>query len=121
MPEVTFTQEDILSSAEMPSQWYPLALKTVNEGPGKKDPSSTTWECEFEVIDGANKGGIIKTWFSSKMMKNVIRYIKCFVAQPVAGTTYKIDQTIGKPVMGYVKWDIENLNNVIMDYKPVGK
>lgn len=121
MPEVTFTQEDIVSTKEVTAGWYPLTLKQVVEGPGKKDPSSTTWSCTFEVIDGESKGLQVLTWFSSKMMKNIIRFIRCFVASPVAGTSYSLDSTVGKPVMGYLVWDIDNQTNIIKDFKPVGK
>jgi len=98
-----------------------MTMKSCSEGPGKKDPSSTTWACEFEVVDGPSKGALITSWFSSKMMKNVIRYIRCFVTNVAAGQSYPLDGTIGKVVMGYVVYDMEQNSNVIKDFKPVGK
>lgn len=121
MPDVSFSQEDILSAGALEAKWYPVSLKTVSEGPGKKDPSSTTWTCEFEVVDGEAKGALVTTWFSSKMMKNAIRFIKCFVPNLQPGTSYPIEQTVGKPVMAYIVYDLDQTSNVIKDFKPVGK
>lgn len=121
MPEVTFSPEQLLANTELSAGWYPMSLKDISEGPGTKDPSSTTWTCEFEVIDGPSKGTLIATWFSSKMMVNLINYVKCFVPKLEAGKAYPLDQTKGKPVMGYVVFDLERNANVIKSFKPVGK
>lgn len=119
MPEISFTQEDIVSTAELSAGWYPLAAKSIMEGPGKKDPSSTTWTCEFEVIDGPSKGAKVTTWFSSKMMKNAIRYLRAHGVVPEAGKTYPLEATVDRPIMGYIVYDLENQSNVIKDFKPV--
>jgi len=121
MPDVTFSQEDILTNTELTAGWYPMTLKEVSEGPGTKDPSSTTWTCEFEIMDGPSKGALIPTWFSSKMMANLINFIKCFVPKLEPGKKYPLDQTKGKPVMGYVVFDLDRNANVIKSFKPVGK
>jgi hypothetical protein len=121
MPDVTFTQEDIVSSVAMEAGWQPIALKDVSEGPGTKDPSSTTWRCEFVVMDGPYKGATILHYFSNKMMKNVINYIACFVAKPVAGQSYPLEGTKDKLVQGYCQHDISFNNNKIVSFKPVGK
>ena len=121
MPEVSFTQEDIVSSQAMEAGWYPVTLKDISEGPGKKDPSSTTWTSEFEVIDGAYKGVVILYSFSSKMMKNVIQYVACFVGKPEPGKSYPLEATKGKPIMAYVKFDMDFNKNAIAAFKPIGK
>jgi hypothetical protein len=121
MPDVTFTQEDIVSSVAMEAGWQPLALKDINEGPGGKDPSSTTWTCDFVVLDGPYKGAMIRTFFSSKRMRDVINYVSCFVAKPVAGQSYPLESTKDKPVMGYCQHDPSFNNNKVVSFKPVGK
>ncbi len=121
MPDVTFSEQDILTMKELPAGWYPMSMTSCSEGPGTKDPSSTTWTCEFEVVDGPFKGAIIPTWFSNKMIKNIGRYIRCFVANIAANQSYPLDSTIGKPVMGYVVFNMDRASNEIKDFKPVGK
>lgn len=121
MPGITFSQEDVVSTAEIKAGWYPMTAKSVIVGPGKKDPTSTTWTCEFEVSDGELKGVKIMTWFSTKMIKQAIRYMRCFVADLKGNQEYPIEDTVGRPVQGYIVWDIENLNNTIKDFKPVGR
>lgn len=121
MPEIQFSQESILSLGEFSAGWYPMQAKSISEGPGTKDPSSTTWTCEFEVIDGPKKGAQITTWFSSKMPANALNYLKCFVKDPQPGVSYPLDQTVDKPIMGYVVFDMDRNANVIKSFKPIGK
>lgn len=122
MPDVTFGQEDINSALPLePAGWFPGALRSVTEGPGKSDPSGTTYTCEFEIIDGPRKGTIIPHWFSSKMQANIIRFIRCYVQNIEAGKKYPLEGTVGKPVMIYGAYDVERNSNVIKDFKPVGK
>ncbi len=121
MPNIEFTESEILSLGDFSAGWYPMALRSVEEGPGTKDPSSTTYTCEFEVIDGERKGAMLTTWFSTKMPANIFNYIKCWVPKPASGQKYPIESTKDKPVMGYVTFDLERNANVIKAFKPVGK
>lgn len=121
MPGISFSPEDIIGAAELPAGWYNVVAKSITEGAGKKDPSSTTWSCIFTIQDGEFKGREILSWFSSKMMVNAIRYLKCFGVVPKAGETYAIEETVGKPVQAYITWDAVNLNNTIKDFKPMGR
>lgn len=121
MPGISFTQEDIISAAEMPAGWFNVVAKSIVEGPGKNDPNSTTWTTIFVVQDGEFKGRELQYWFSSKMMKNAIRYLKCFGVAPKVGENYPIEDTVNKPVQAYVVWDIKQLNNSISDFKPAGR
>ena len=121
MPGISFTQEDIISAAELPATWYPLKAQSIVEGPGKSDPSSTTWTCKFLITDGEYKGRVIDYWFSSKMLKNAIRYLKCFGVNVKPGETYPIENTVDQPVQGYLVWDVNQLTMVIKDFKPAGR
>ncbi len=121
MPGISFTPEDVVATAEITAGWYPMVAKSIVSGPGKKDPSSTTWTCIFKIVDGPYNGAEIQYWFSTKMAKNAIRYMKCFVSDIKPGETYPIEDTVDRPVQGYVVWDLENQNNVIKDFKPVGR
>lgn len=121
MPNVEFTDSEVISLGEFSAGWYPMALRSVEEGPGTKDPSSTTYTCEFEVVDGEKKGAMITTWFSTKMPANIFNYIKCFVAKPVAGQKYPLEGTKDKPLKGYVVYDLERNANVIKSFKPIDK
>src|ERR1035437_113395 len=121
MPGIQFTQEDIISAAELPAGWYPVVAKSITEGAGKKDPTSTTWSCIFVITGGEFKGREVMHWFSSKMMKNAIRYMKCFGVQPKVGESYPIEETVDRPLEAYCIWDIDNINNVIKDFKPAGR
>ncbi len=121
MPGISFSQEDIISAAELPATWYKMKAQSIVEGPGKSDPSSTTWTCKFVVTDGAFAGRVIDYWFSSKMMKNAIRYLRCFGVTAKPGETYAIEDTVEKPVEGYLVWDVNQLTMVIKDFKPAGR
>lgn len=119
MPGVSFSPEDLASTNKLDAAWYKLNIKSIEEGPGKSDPSSTTYTCEFVVGEGKFKDTPIKHWFSDKMMVKVVIYIKCFVKTVEAGKQYPLEATVGKTVMAYCQWDMERTSNVILDFKPV--
>lgn len=119
MPDVTFTQSDLASTNKLEAAFYPAVLKSINAGPGKKDPSSTTWSCEFVVTDGPAKDTPIPFWFSDKMIKTIILYVQCFVAKIEAGKAYPLEATVGKPVKIFARWNMEQKQNEILDFQKV--
>jgi hypothetical protein len=123
MPEVTFTQEDLLSRKQLKAGWRKLKVKSVTEGPGKSDPESTVWPIVFIVDEGEDLGTPVNHWFTEKQMGRLAEFIKCFVTggDVKTGQSYKLESTVGKHVMGYVEYDIKSGFNSIKDFKPVGK
>jgi hypothetical protein len=121
MPKVKFTEADLKDSKLEPG-WRLLDVKSVSDWkPGKKDPTSLTIECLFVVSEGKDAGTPIKHWFTEKQMNYLGRYIKCFVATPVAGKEYEASETVGKKVQGYCENDISTGFNVVKDFRPVGR
>lgn len=120
MPDVTFSQSDILqATTKLEATWYLASLKKCEAGPGKKDPSSTTWSCEFEITEGNFKGLPISFWFSDKMPKTIISFVSCFVAKVEAGKSYPLESAIGKPVKIFARYNMEQKNNEILDFQKV--
>ena len=119
MPGITFSQEDIASTNKLDAAWYKLNVKSIVAGPGKKDPTSTTWTCEFVVAEGPAVNTPIPCWFSDKMMKNIINYMSCFVAKIEPGKEYPIESTVGKTIIGWCRWNMEQKSNEIIDFKKV--
>ena len=121
MPGITFTPEDIIAFGEIPANWYPVIAKSIVGGAGKTDPSSTTWTSEFEIVDGERKGAKVPYWFSNKMKLPMFRYLKCFVPDLKAGNEYPIEETVDRPVQAYILWDAVRQQNIIKDFKPIGR
>lgn len=121
MPEIKFTQEDLLERTQLPPGWQTLICKSIDEGPGKTDPSSIVYSCVFVVDGGAANGVPIRHWFSEKAMGRIVDYIKCFVTKVEVGKVYELSQTIGLKVGGYCQYDLAQGYNVIKDWKPASK
>lgn len=119
MPEVKFTQEDLLERTQLNPGWYPLICKSVDEGPGKNDPSSIVYTCVFVVDEGPAKGVPIRHWFSEKAMGRIVDYIKCFLpgGKVEAGKVYDLAQTVGLKVEGYCQYDLAQGYNTIKDWR----
>ena len=120
MPEVKFTQEDLLERTQLSPGWRVLICKSIEEGPGKTDPTSIVYTCVFVVDDGKEVGVPIRHWFSEKAMGRIVDYVKCFLAggKAEAGKVYELDQTVGKRVEGYCQYDMNQGYNVIKDWRP---
>ena len=124
MPEIKFTQEDLLERATLSPGWRTLVVKSVEEGPGKNDPTSTVYPCVFVIECQCPENGMpIRHWFSEKAMGRMVDYLKCFVpnGKLEAGKIYNLDQTIGKRVQGYCQYDPAQGYNIIKDWKPAEK
>lgn len=119
MPGISFSQKDLAASNQLPAGWYKLNVDDISEGAGKKDPTSTTWTCQFSVAEGEFAMTPIPHWFSSKMMENAARYLHCFIGNLEAGKVYPIEETKGRQVMGYCYFDLENNRNSIKDFKRI--
>ena len=120
MPEIRFTQEDLLERTQVNPGWKVLVVKSIDEGPGKNDPSSIVYPCVF-VVDGGPENGVpIKHWFSEKAQGRIVNYLKCFVpgGKLEAGKSYELSQTVGLKVEGYCKYDPEQGYNRIEDFRP---
>jgi len=119
MPGIRFTEEDIKSSNQLQAAWYLADVKSIVEGPGKKDPTSTTWTSEFVIADGPAKGTPVQHWFSDKMMKDIVTYSRCFTT-PEPGKEFLIEATVSRKVKIYARWDSERKTNIIMDFQKAG-
>lgn len=123
MPEVKFTQEDLLERTQLQPTWYTVVCKSVEEGPGKNDPSSIVYACVFIVEDGPAKGVPVRHWFSEKAMGRVVDYIRAFMpgGKVEPGKVYDLDQTIGLKVGAYIQYDPVQGYNTIKDWRPASK
>lgn len=117
MPEIKFTQEDLLERTQLAPGWRSLICKSVDEGPGKTDPSSIVYSCVF-VVDGGPENGVpIRHWFSEKAMGRIVDYVRCFVSKVEAGKVYDLNQTVGLKVDGYCQYDVVQGYNTIKDWR----
>jgi hypothetical protein len=54
-------------------------------------------------------------------MGRLADFIRCFTGGNVdAGKKYKLEDTVGRSVMGYAEYDVATGFNVIKDFKPAG-
>lgn len=123
MPEVRFTKENLLERKQLSPGWRNLLVKSIEEGPGKNDPSSIVYACKFVIDDGPEKGVPINHWFSEKAMGRIVDFVKCFVpagTEVEEGKSYELNQTVGKKVGGYCKYNMSQGFNVIEDWRPAG-
>jgi hypothetical protein len=123
MPEVRFTQEDLLERKQLSPGWRTLKVKSIEEGPGKNDPTSIVYSCVFVVDAGAEQGVPIRHWFSEKAMGRIVDYLKAFMpkGELEVGKTYELNNTIGFQVDGYCLYDPKQGYNTIQDWRPAPK
>jgi hypothetical protein len=121
MPQIKFSQENLLERKQLTAGWRKLRVKSIEEGPGKKDPTSTVWECMFIVNDNTPDNGVpIRHWFSEKAMGRAVDFIKCFTGGKVdVDKVYELSECINRDVMGHCHYDIDQKFNVIEDWRPV--
>jgi hypothetical protein len=120
MPEIKFSQEDLLERTALNAGWRVLVCKSIEEGPGKNDPTSIVYPCVFVVDEGKEIGVPIRHWFSEKAPGRIVDYIKCFVpgGKLEAGKVYELNQTVGLRVEGYCLYDQKQGYNTIQDWRP---
>lgn len=122
MPEVSFTKENLLERKQLKAGWRELVVKSVGEGPGKNDPDSTVWPFVFTIDEGEDLGVPVNHWFTEKQMGRLSEFINCFTGGAVdVNKKYKLEDTVGRHVIGYVEYDIKNGFNTIKDFKPSKK
>ena len=122
MPEIQFTKENLLERKQHKAGWRELKVKSVSEGPGKNDPDSTVWPIIFIIDDGEDLGVPVNHWFTEKQMGRLSEFIACFTGGQVDVTKkYKLEDTIGRNIQGYVEYDIKTGFNSIKDFKPSKK
>lgn len=122
MPEIkfAFTEQDLKAVADLPAGWYNLDIKTVVGGPGKNDPSSTTWTVSTTIDDGPFQGREIRTFLSTKMPQMSYRYLKAFGVDPKPNVEIPLEDTQGRKVEAYIIMDpTTNFPNV-KDFRPYG-
>jgi hypothetical protein len=120
MPEVKFTKEDLLERSQLAPGWRTFKIKSVEERPGKSDPTATVWEIALVVTVGPETGVPVRHWFSEKAMGRMVDFIKCFLqgGKIEEGKSYNLDQTVNRLVDGYAQYDIQSGFNTIKDWRP---
>jgi hypothetical protein len=120
MPTIRFSREDINSRKQLPPNWYKMELREVTEETAK-DGQSTNWVCKFIVTEAKDPdavGTVIRHWFNEKAMGRVIDFLRCFLGGDVEeGASYELNDVIGQPVLGFVKYDPERKWNSIEDFR----
>ena len=121
MPEMSFSEENLLERKQLKAGWRVLKVKSTSEATGKKDPESTTWPTIFVIDEGEDLGVPVTHWFTEKQMGRLAEFIKCFIpnGKVEANKSYKLDDTVGRRVKGYVEYDIKSGFNVIKDFQPM--
>jgi len=72
------------------------------------------------VDEGDDLGVPVNHWFTEKQMGRLAEFIKCFTGGQVnTEKAYKLEETVGRHVLGYVEYDIKSGFNTIKDFKPV--
>lgn len=90
---------------------------------GKNDPDSITWPTVFIIEEPAEDLGVpVNHWFTEKQMGRLSEFIRCFTGGAVdPNKKYKLEDTVGRYIMGYIEYDIKTGFNSIKDFKPVTK
>ena len=120
LPGITFTEQDMKEVGDLQAGWYNLNVKSMTEGPGKNDPSATSWATVFVIKDGPFEGREVRNTFSTNFKSMVYKFLKCFT-EVKAGTTIPIEDTIGRDVQGYIVMDPTSGYPNIKDFKPIGR
>jgi hypothetical protein len=121
MPEVRFTKQDLQERTPLSPGWRVVICKSIDEGPGKNDPTSTVYPCVFEIAgDGPESGIPIRHWFSEKTPGRIADYIRCFLDENEKlepGVGYKLEKTINKKVEAFCRFDPKQGYNGIEDFR----
>jgi len=122
MPTVTFSEQDLLERNQLPAGWYKMKVESVDEGLGKKDPTSIVWEIKFIITDEKQTNTPIRHWLSEKARGRVVDFVRCFTGGEVEKEKkYELSETIGREILGYTLYDPNQGFNVIKDFKPIGR
>jgi len=123
MPSVRFTKEDLLARKQLSAGWRQVKIKSIDEEPGVKDPTSINYVCTVVVETGPDEGVTIKNWFSEKRMDLLSKFIECFIPNRTIDTNkdYDLNQTIGRSVEAYCQYDIQRQWNSVLDWRPITK
>jgi hypothetical protein len=122
MPTIRFSKEDLLGGKQLKPGWRRLKVKSVNEGPGKSDPSSTVYALQFVVEEGEELGVPVNHWFTEKQMFRLVAFLACFTGGKVEeGKDYRLDDVVGKSILGNVGFDINTGFNSISEFRPADK
>lgn len=119
MPKVTFSREDVLQRTQLDAGWYPIAAKEINETIAK-DKVSTNYVTDFIVLEGPMAGVPVRHWFTEKAVGRIVDYVKCFLppgAELETGKQYELEETLDRPVMGYISYDATMKFNKIEDFR----
>ncbi len=128
MPAVKFSKEFLTSRSRLAPNWYKLRVGTWTEETSKAG-DSMNWVGSFTVDDGPDKGTVIKHWFNEKANGRVTDYLLVFTngdmkkLEEIATGKDVVDllnQTAGREISGFAKYDMERKWNTIEDFKPVG-
>jgi hypothetical protein len=76
----------------------------------------------FVVDEGEDLGVPVNHWFTEKQMGRLSEFVMCFTGGAVdPNKKYKLEDTVGRLVLGYVEYDIKSGFNIIKDFKPISK
>jgi hypothetical protein len=116
--EIKFTKENLLERNQLEPAWYTVVVKAVKSQPGKSDPTSTTYKVELEVCEGPQAGTPVVTYFTEKLLSRVADFIRCFVTNVEPNKGYDLEDTVGRKLKAYIKYDIAQRWNTVEDYRP---
>ncbi len=118
---VQFTKEDLLNRNQLEAGWYQLKIKEVLSGPGKSDPTSTTYTIKLVVANGPQAGTPLMTYLSEKAMGLAVDFVRAVVGKIEPGQSYDLESLVGRDVMGYVTYNLDRKWNEVKDWKPLNK
>lgn len=126
MPGVKFTKEDVMSSKRIPPAWYKLLVKEFTEAKSK-DGLSTNFVGQFAIDEGPLTSTPIRLYFNEQMMGRVMDFVRCFTKTQSDEELSKateghdvidvLQQTVGRHVDGFARYDPERKWNTIDDFR----
>lgn len=116
MPEVSFSNEDILAGKKMETGWRRFRIKSIIEKKGSKDPNSITWEVDAVCSAGPDQGVPIRFWFSEKMMKFLVAFVSVF-GEVKAGAKLELNNLVGKECEIMTVWNPDQKSNEAKEYR----
>lgn len=113
MPQVEFTNRDLLRSTIVEPAWYRVRIETVGEAPAKQSEKgpSTNYPIEGTVLFNGDNGdtkyaGVPIDWnFNSKAMGFAVGFLKAFGVEPQAGVKIELKSAEGRELDVFIEND----------------
>jgi hypothetical protein len=126
MPQVEFSDRELLRGTIVEPAWYRVYVEGVGEGTPSKDGKSTNFGAEGTILFNGDTGAtnfrnVPIDWnFNSKAMGFAVGFLKAFGVDLAPRTRYELNSAAGKEIDIYIDnrmFEGRTLNNVSHKYR----